>query len=75
MANSLLSTWLKLNICILLLINPLQTSAVTEDQFSVRGLSAFQEDQAKMLQSWLSQGVNATRATLGIYPRAGLYFV
>jgi len=42
--------------------------AVTEDQFSVHGLSAFEDNQAKMLQSWLTQGVNATRTTLGIYP-------
>ena len=68
MMHSFLSEWLKLSICILLLIHPLQSRAVTEDQFSVHGLSVFQKDQAKMLQSWLSQGVNATRATLGIYP-------
>jgi len=68
MMHSFLSAWLKLSICILLLIHPLQSRAVTEDQFSVHGLSVFQKDQAKLLQSWLSQGVNATRATLGIYP-------
>ncbi|MEP1449259.1 MAG: hypothetical protein ABJK37_24355 [Paraglaciecola sp.] len=38
------------------------------DQFSVHGLSSFEEEQANMLQNWLTQGVNATRATLGIYP-------
>lgn len=42
--------------------------AVTEDQFSIHGLSAFEDNQAKMLKSWLTQGVNATRTTLGIYP-------
>jgi hypothetical protein len=68
MFHSFVPRWLKLNICLLLLLYPLQSIAVTEDQFSVHGLSAFKEDQAKMLQSWLSQGVNATRATLGVYP-------
>jgi hypothetical protein len=42
--------------------------AVTEDQFKVHGLSVFKDDQVEMLESWLTQGVNATRATLGIYP-------
>jgi hypothetical protein len=68
MICSLALTGLKLNICLLLLLQPLQCNAVTEDQFSVHGLSAFEDDQAQMLQNWLTQGVNATRATLGIYP-------
>lgn len=42
--------------------------AVTEDQFKVHGLSTFKDEQAQMLESWLTTGVNATRATLGIYP-------
>lgn len=68
MMRSFLSTWSKLSICLLLLSYALHSRAVTEDQFSVHGLSVFQKDQASMLRSWLSQGVNATRATLGIYP-------
>ncbi|WP_339721484.1 hypothetical protein [uncultured Paraglaciecola sp.] len=60
--------WIKLNLCLLLVLNAMQSRAVTTDQFSVHGLAAFNEEQANMLQSWLSQGVNATRATLGIYP-------
>lgn len=64
------SVWLKLRLSLILVVTSytLPSIAVTPDQFSVYGLSAFKEDQAKMLQSWLSQGVNATRATLGIYP-------
>jgi hypothetical protein len=52
----------------LLVVQSFRGMAVTEDQFSVHGLSAFKDDQAEMLQSWLTQGVNATRATLGVYP-------
>lgn len=43
--------------------------AVTENQFSVHGLSAFNKEQSTKLENWLTQGVNATRATLGIYPK------
>ena len=68
MPRSFALTWLKLNICLLLVLYPLHSSAVTEDQFSVHGLSAFKEGHATILESWLTQGVNATRATLGIYP-------
>ncbi|WP_293749167.1 hypothetical protein [uncultured Paraglaciecola sp.] len=68
MTDYFAQTWLKLNICLLLVFYPLHCSAVTEDQFSVHGLSAFKEDHATLLESWLTQGVNATRATLGIYP-------
>ncbi|MCF2949646.1 hypothetical protein L0668_16105 [Paraglaciecola aquimarina] len=41
---------------------------VTENQFRVHGLSAFKDDKSAMLQTWLTKGVNSTRATLGIYP-------
>ena len=68
MPRSFALTWLKLNICLLLVLYPLHSSAVTEDQFSVHGLSAFKEGHATILESWLTQGVDATRATLGIYP-------
>ena len=60
--------WLKLSLTILVVIHSCRILAVTEDQFKVYGLSAFNEEQSKMLQSWLTLGVNATRATLGIYP-------
>ena len=60
--------WLKLSIYILLVVHSCRIFAVTEDQFKVHGLSAFNESQSKMLQSWLTLGVNATRANLGIYP-------
>jgi hypothetical protein len=68
MPHSFALTWLKLNTCLWLVLYPLHSRAVTEDQFSVHGLSAFEEDKATILESWLTQGVNATRATLGIYP-------
>jgi hypothetical protein len=51
-----------------LVIHSFRVMAVTENQFKVHGLSVFKDDQAKMLESWLTKGVNATRATLGIYP-------
>lgn len=63
-----IKTWLKLSISILVLLHSFLVMAVTEDQFKVQGLSAFDDVQAQMLTSWLTQGVNATRATLGIYP-------
>jgi hypothetical protein len=68
MTHSILSTYLKLIICILAVVHSFRVLAVTEDQFRVHGLSVFKGDQAEMLESWLTQGVNATRATLGIYP-------
>jgi len=60
--------WLKLSISILLVVHSCRIFAVTEDQFKVHGLSAFNQAQGNMLQNWLTQGVNATRATLGVYP-------
>jgi hypothetical protein len=68
MTHSLLSKRFKLSICIVLVIHSFRVMAVTENQFKVHGLSVFKDDQAKMLESWLTKGVNATRATLGIYP-------
>jgi len=68
MTHSPLSTCIKLTICIVLVVQSLRVLAVTEDQFKVHGLSAFKDDQRQMLESWLTHGVNATRATLGIYP-------
>lgn len=68
MIHSFLSKWFKLSFCVLLILNSFRVLAVTENQFKVHGLSAFNTEQGKMLQSWLTQGVNATRATLGIYP-------
>ena len=60
--------YLSLALYIVLMFYPMQIMAVTENQFRVHGLSAFEEEQSAMLESWLSKGVNATRATLGIYP-------
>ncbi|WP_299073571.1 hypothetical protein [uncultured Paraglaciecola sp.] len=62
------NNYIKLTISILLVTLSIHAKAVTEDQFRVHGLSSFKNNQAKMLESWLTQGVNATRATLGIYP-------
>jgi hypothetical protein len=59
---------LKLNLVLLLVSQNAQSTNLTEDQFSVHGLSAFNQNQSKTLESWLTTGVNATRATLGIYP-------
>ena len=66
--HSTFITCLKLSVLMILIMHTLPSKAVTEDQFSVQGLSVFKDEQATMLTSWLSQGVNATRATLGIYP-------
>ena len=41
----------------------------TTDQFRVHGLSRFNTSQQATLRQWLRAGVNATRATLGIYPK------
>lgn len=68
MRQTITLKWLKLSIYILLVVHSCRILAVTENQFKVHGLSAFNKEQGKMLQSWLSLGVNATRATLGIYP-------
>lgn len=68
MKNPRLRIWFKLSVCMLVSLYSFRVLAVTEDQFKVQGLSAFDETQAQMLKSWLTQGVNATRATLGIYP-------
>ena len=68
MTPTLIHKWLKISIYILLMVHSCRALAVTENQFKVRGLSSFNQEQGKMLQSWLTQGVNATRATLGIYP-------
>ena len=68
MSQFLVLKWLTLSICMWLVVHSCRVFAVTEDQFKVHGLSAFTPAQGKMLQSWLTQGVNATRATLGVYP-------
>ena len=62
------SARITLTVCVVLLVRPLQALSVTQDQFKVHGLSAFKNEQAKTLKSWLTQGVNATRDTLGVYP-------
>lgn len=53
---------------LLLIAMSFSSLAVTENQFRVHGLSAFEKDQADKLEQWLTKGVNATRTTLGIYP-------
>lgn len=68
MQYSLIKTRLKITIGFLLVVHSTLSLAVTEDQFSVHGLSAFNDEQGEKLESWLTTGVNATRATLGIYP-------
>jgi hypothetical protein len=68
MKHSLLVNCIKLTMCIVLLVYPFRVLSVTENQFNVHGLSAFEAEQAQMLENWLTQGVNAARATLGIYP-------
>lgn len=68
MIDTMLLRQLRLPIFILLVVSVMPCKAVTVDQFSIHGLSSFEEEQANMLQNWLTQGVNATRATLGIYP-------
>jgi hypothetical protein len=59
---------LKLSLCLLLIFYGLKTQAVTNEQFSVHGLSVFTDEQATTLETWLTKGVNATRASLGVYP-------
>lgn len=68
MRHSLLAICIKLSIFIVVLVHSFRVMAVTEDQFKVHGLSVFDNEQAQMLENWLTLGVNATRATLGIYP-------
>lgn len=68
MTRSPTFNWLKLCICLSLVFYSCRILAITENQFKVHGLSAFNKEQGKMLQSWLTQGVNATRTTLGIFP-------
>ena len=46
-----------------------QAQKLSENNFRVHGLSAFQPEQRRMLSQWLTKGVNATRATLGVYPQ------
>ena len=41
----------------------------TIDQFRIHGLSAFAQTPQDVLRQWLKTGVNATRKTLGVYPR------
>jgi hypothetical protein len=60
--------FVKLAFCCVLLMHCFHAMSVTQDQFKVHGLSAFENEQAKMLKDWLTQGVNATRDTLGVYP-------
>jgi hypothetical protein len=60
LTDSFLSRRIKLTFCILLAVQSFRVIAVTEDQFSVHGLSVFKHEQAEMLESWLTQGVNAT---------------
>ncbi|WP_235594805.1 hypothetical protein [Paraglaciecola hydrolytica] len=45
------------------------TQKATIDQFRIHGLSAFAKAPQEVLRQWLKTGVNATRTTLGIYPR------
>ncbi|MFT4938178.1 MAG: hypothetical protein ACI88A_001202 [Paraglaciecola sp.] len=39
------------------------------DKFRVHGLSSFKTGDKDKISQWLTNGVNATRATLGVYPR------
>ncbi|WP_340678176.1 hypothetical protein [Paraglaciecola sp.] len=51
-------------------VTPSITQPATIDQFRIHGLSAFSVNEQDILRQWLRVGVNATRKTLGIYPRA-----
>ena len=62
------TSYSKVSIFILLVIYSFSSFAANEDQFKVRGLSAFNHEHSQLLESWLTFGVNATRATLGVYP-------
>lgn len=50
-------------------LRPSGAPKATIDQFRIHGLSAFATAQQEVLRQWLKTGVNATRKTLGIYPR------
>lgn len=56
---------------LLLIVFPscVQAEDMFDDTFRVHGLSAFKADKKQILSQWLTKGVNATRATLGVYPR------
>ena len=45
------------------------TRAIDNDKFRVHGLSSFTNEEKDKISQWLKIGVNATRATLGVYPR------
>jgi hypothetical protein len=47
----------------------LSSKLATVDQFRVHGLAKFNADQQNVLRQWLSFGINATRSTLGVYPK------
>lgn len=51
------------------ILGRLSNKHATVDQFRVHGLAKFSKAQQSELREWLSFGVNATRATLGIYPK------
>ncbi|WP_233267256.1 hypothetical protein [Paraglaciecola sp. L3A3] len=42
---------------------------ITNNQFKLHGLSSFKQGEKTILKQWVTNGVNATRATLGIYPQ------
>ena len=54
---------------LILLTSSVQAQELFESSFRVHGLSVFKEDKRQMLSAWLTEGVNSTRATLGVYPR------
>lgn len=45
------------------------TRAIDTDKFRVHGLSSFADEDKDKISQWLKKGVNATRATIGVYPR------
>ena len=53
------------------LVNSPQLSGpkATIDQFRIHGIKAFTANEQDIIRQWLATGVNATRQTLGIYPR------
>jgi hypothetical protein len=42
---------------------------IDNNKFRVHGLSSFADEDKDKISRWLQKGVNATRATLGVYPR------
>jgi hypothetical protein len=68
MRHSPIVTSIKITIFVVLLMHAFRVISVTQDQFQVHGLSTFKNEQAKILENWLTKGVNATRDTLGVYP-------